>query len=58
MRTRFIFPNLNIYKENFTMNKMSYMDVMKQDFLKDFAEDDLFTAALLDLCKNTKENDE
>jgi len=40
------------------MDEQTYMEIMQQDFPKDFAEDDEFTAALLDLCENAKENDE
>lgn len=35
----------------------TYIETMKQDYPKDFAEDNEFTAALLDTCENTKEND-
>lgn len=33
-------------------NRERYMSVMRQDFPKDFADDDSFTAALLDSCEN------
>lgn len=36
----------------------TYLQIMQQDFPKDFADDDPFTAALLDWCENAKENDE
>ena len=36
------------YNENYER----YMSVMRQDFPKDFADDDPFTAALLDSCDN------
>lgn len=36
-------------------NRERYMSVMRQDYPKDFADDDPFTAALLDWCEN-KEN--
>ena len=32
--------------------------ILKQDFPKDFADDDEFTAALLDWCESTKETEE
>ena len=35
-----------------------YMSVMRQDFPKDFADDDPFTAALLDNCEKRGENDD
>ena len=37
------------------MDYMTYMEVMKHDFPKDFADDDEFTAALLDLCETETE---
>lgn len=40
------------------MDYMTYMEVMKHDFPKDFAEDDEFISALLDWCEITKEKDE
>lgn len=40
------------------MDEMTYMEIMQHDFPKDFAEDDEFTAALLDWCENAKEEDE
>ena len=39
------------YDENYER----YMSAMRQDFSKDFADDDPFTSALLDWCEN-KEN--
>lgn len=35
-----------------------YMSVMRQDFPKDFADDDPFTAALLDSCEKRGETDD
>ncbi len=35
-----------------------YMSVMRQDFPKDFADDDPFTAALLDSSEKRGENDD
>ena len=35
-----------------------YMSVMRQDYPKDFAEDDEFTATLLDWCESAKEDGE
>lgn len=43
--------------EDLTMTNEEYISILKQDFPKDFADDDEFTAALLDLCENVKEND-
>lgn len=40
-----------------TMSDEEYIAILKQDFPKDFGDDDEFTAALLDLSENT-ENDE
>lgn len=37
-------------------NRERYMSVMRQDFPKDFADDDPFTAALLDSCEKRGEN--
>lgn len=37
------------------MDEMTYMEIMKQDFPKDFADDDEFTAALLDWCENKED---
>ncbi len=39
------------------MTDKEYIAILKQDFPKDFADDDEFTAALLDRSENT-ENDE
>ena len=39
------------------MDEMTYLEIMQLDFPKDFTEEDEFTAALLDLCENSKEND-
>ena len=39
------------------MTNEEYISILKQDFQKDFTDDDEFTAALLDLCENVKEND-
>ncbi len=39
------------------MTDKEYIAILKQDFPKDFADDDEFTAALLDCSENT-ENDE
>lgn len=39
-------------------NQERYMSVMRQDFPKDFAYDDPFTAALLDSCEKRGENDD
>ena len=36
----------------------TYLQIMQQDYPKDFAEDDEFTSALLDLGENAKENNE
>lgn len=35
-----------------------YLSVMRQDFPKDFADDDPFTAALLDSCEKRGKNDD
>ncbi len=40
------------------MDEMTYLQIMKQDYPTDFADDDEFTAALSDLCENAKENGE
>lgn len=40
------------YDENYER----YMSVMRHDFPNDFADDDPFTAALLDLCENKGDN--
>ncbi len=37
------------------MDKMTYIEIMKQDYPKDFADDDEFTSALLDLCESKEE---
>ena len=34
------------------MNEKNYMKIMKQDYPKDFADDDEFTSALLDWCES------
>ena len=38
------------------MTNEEYIAILKQDFPKDFADDDEFTAALLDACDSAKEN--
>ena len=40
------------------MTNEEYIAILKQYFPKDFADDDEFTAALLDLCENRGEDDE
>ena len=40
------------------MTNEEYIAILKQDFPKDFASDDKYTAALLDLCENRGENNE
>ena len=40
------------------MTNEEYIAILKQDFPKDFAEDDPFTAALLDWCETGGEDDE
>ncbi len=35
----------------------TYLQIMRQDYPKDFAEDDEFTATLLDSCEQTKMED-
>lgn len=40
------------------MSNDSYIEIMRQDYPKDFAEDDEFTAALLDWCEKAKEDEE
>lgn len=40
------------------MTDAEYIAILKQDFPKDFADDDEFTAALLDSCENRGENDD
>ena len=37
------------------MDEMTYMEIMKQDYPKDFAEDDEFISALLDWCENKED---
>lgn len=41
-----------------TANETNYTEIMKQDFPHDFAEDDEFISALLNLCENAKEKNE
>ena len=40
------------------MTDEEYMAILKQDFPKDFGEDDEFTAALLDAYENRGETDD
>lgn len=35
----------------FAMDEMTYTEIMKQDYPKDFADDDEFISALLDMCE-------
>ena len=35
----------------------TYLQIMQQDYPKDFAEDDEFISALFDWCENTKEQE-
>lgn len=37
-----------------TVNDEEYIAILKQDFPKDFADDDEFTSALLDWSENTE----
>ena len=34
----------------------TYLQIMQQDYPKDFADDDEFSAALLDWCENKDDN--
>ncbi len=38
------------------MDEQTYRELMQQDYPKDFAEDDAFTAALLDWSEDNTEN--
>ncbi len=40
------------------MTNEEYIAILKQDFPKDYAEDDEFTAALLDWCENRGEDND